>query len=639
LNNKTAGNHWIRKLVFAALIVEVAYVVLFNLALQLPLTQTLINQIRPEKFHITWENAWTWYPFRFHIRNATGNGQSRSQQWEFEVRSVSASIDALPLIFKRVWIDNVQVSDASYYQRPRLKPDRDYSELTAFYPPISGREVTDAVTTPKKRKRAWHVDIEDIRLDGQFAYWVHQFRGQARGSLEAELDVVSRGGLLSLSAPSIDLELDSHTISGAEMFQHGMISGELSLEPFVPRENRGIKMLPYVLLDAEIDIDINSLAFVNVFTRRSGTMKMDGAGKVGGRLHMGHAQVLDGTRLSVDAADLNVEFLSHMIKGDGTVLIEVGPDTGSQFVMNTRFNNMSMNHDGGGEPLFTGMGLKLDFKTANDLLQTTADADSIGDMSFRATKKPYELQLRIPAAHVADMSVFNYYFPPGSPFQFTSGTAGLTADILLEQDDAKGFMKLKADGMQAHIDEQQIQTDFSADFSLVDGAPAERLFDISGTEFRLDHVAVMGENDNFDQKDWATEIKLRQAEMIFTNPLVLKTEIDLSMTDSRPIIAMLGNSKDRPKWVKNMLIIEDVKGVAELDMSGNKVVIPNAFMDSDNIDFGAKGVFDEGLNDGVVYARYKKLDIVVKISEGKKNIDLIRARGKFDEYQLPGGIQ
>ena len=71
-------------------------------------------------------------------------------------------------------------------------------------------------------------------------------------------------------------------------------------------------------------------------------------------------------------------------------------------------------------------------------------------------------------------------------------------------------------------------------------------------------------------------------------------------------------------------------------MSGNKVVIPNAFMDSDNIDFGAKGVIDEGLNYGVIYARYKKLDIVVKISNGKRNVDLIRARGKFDEYQLPG---
>jgi len=639
VDNKASSKSWIKKLALAALIAEISYIVVLNLALQLPLTQSLINQIKPEKFHISWENAWTWFPFRFHIRNAAGNGQARSQQWEFEVKSVSASIDVLPLIFKRVWIGDVQVSDASYYQRPRLKPDKDYNELIGYYPPISGREVTDAVTTPKKKKKAWHVDIEDIRLDGQFDYWIHQFRGQAQGSLEADLDVVSRGGLFSLSVPAIDLEFEPHTISEVEMFRRGVISGEMSLAPFVPRENRGIKMLQYVLLDADIDIDMNSLAFINLFTGNFEAMQVDGTGRVDGHLRMEHGEVLDGTGLSVDADNLDVGFLSHTIIGNGEIGIEVSPDTGNQFDLDVRFNDMAMNHGGGGTPLFSGLGLRLNFKTAGDLFPTGSEVNGIEDLRFKTRGKPFELKLSIPAAYVTDMSVFNHYFPPGSPFLFTSGTADLTADILLKQDDADGYMRLKADSMQAQIDDQTIRTDFSADFSLVGGVPGDMLFDISGTELRFDDVRVIGENESFNQKDWATVITLKQAEMIFANPLLLKTEADLSMTDSRPIVAMLGNQKDRPKWVKNMLTIEGVKGEVELDMADNRILIPSAFVDSDNIDFGAKGIIDEGLNDGVIYARYKKLDFVVKISGGKKNIDLFRAKGKFDEYQLPDGIE
>ncbi|MGW8187879.1 MAG: hypothetical protein ACWGNK_11445, partial [Desulfobacterales bacterium] len=102
---------WLKRIISTVLIAELAYVFSFNLALQLPATQAWLNQLRPEKFHIEWESAWTWYPFRFHFRNASGNGQSRSQQWEFETKAVSASIDALPLFFKRVWIDHVRVSD------------------------------------------------------------------------------------------------------------------------------------------------------------------------------------------------------------------------------------------------------------------------------------------------------------------------------------------------------------------------------------------------------------------------------------------------------------------------------------------------------------------------------------------------
>jgi len=607
---------------------------LFNLALQLPLTQSLINQIRPEKFNISWENAWTLYPFRFYIRNASGNGQSRSQQWEFETESVSASIAVLPLFFKRVWINNVQVSDTRYYQRPRLKPDKDYTGILEFYPSISGREITNAVTTPKKKKRPWHVDIEDIRLDGQYYYWIHQFKGQARGTLEADLDVVSRGGLFSLTAPGIGLELGQHRINGAEIFRHGELSGELAFAPFVPKKNRGIKLLQYLLLDAEIDIQVNSLAFVNQLTRDFKDMTMGGTGQVNGHLRMERGQVLEGTGLSVEADNLNLEILSHMINGNGAVQIEVDPGSQSPLHMDVRFNDLVMRH-GGGAPLFTGLGLSLRYESSGDLLRAGPGNDGNEEMDALASKKTYELGLKIPTARVEDMSVFNYYLPPGSPFVFSRGTADLTADIQLKQDDAKGFIKLKADGMQAQIDEQSIRTDFSADISLVGGVPEDRLFDIRGTEFRFDDVRVKGENETFEQKNWATVIKFTQAELVFSNPLSLRMQADLSMTDSRPIVAMLGNQKDQPGWVKKMLTIEDVKGVVKLDMADNRILIPDAFIDSEKIDVGAKAFIKEGLNDGVIYARYKKLDIVVRYTDGKRNIDLIHARRKFDEYQPP----
>ena len=149
---------------------------------------------------------------------------------------------------------------------------------------------------------------------------------------------------------------------------------------------------------------------------------------------------------------------------------------------------------------------------------------------------------------------------------------------------------------------------------------------------------MVGENESFNQKNWAAILMLTQAEAILSDPVRLNAEANLSMTDSRPIVAMLGNQKNRPKWIKKMLTVEDISGNVELDFAGDRLAIPNAFMNSDNIEFGAKGIIDKGQQDGVIYARYKKLDIVVKISEGKKNIDLTRARGKFDEYQLPGAL-
>ena len=634
-----AKNPWLKRIVIAALIAEIAYVILFNFALRLPVTQTLINQIKPDKFYISWESAWTFYPFRFHIRNASGSGQSRSQQWEFKVQSVSASIDVLPLLFKRVWINRVRLSSANYYQRPRLKPDTDYSGLISFYPPISGREITDAVTTLKKKKRAWHVDIEDIRLDGQYRYWVHQFKGQAHGTLEADLDVVSRGGLFSLTVPDIELELGPHFIKESqELFRQGVISGELGFAPFVPRENKGSRILQYLLIDADTKVYVNSLAFIDLFTSNYRGLEINGTGLVDGHLRMEAGRVLDGTDLSINADNLNVSLYSHSISGNGSVLIEVSPETGNKLDLDVRFNDMVVAQDSGDTPLLVGQGLVLNGISANDLLRIEGAPGTAGQMDIKNKMKQVELRLKVPSARVADMSVFNHYIPPSAPLAFTSGSASLDADILLKQDDADGYLRLEGKDLEALVDDQSIRADLRADVSLDDGMLGDLFFDISGSELRLDNVKVVGENESFNQKNWAATLVLTQAEAILSDPVQLNAAANLSMTDSRPIVAMLGNQKNRPQWIKKMLIVEDVSGDVELNFAGDRWAIPNAFVISDNIEFGAKGTIDKGQQNGIIYARYKKLDIVVKISEGKKNIDLTRARGKFDEYQVPAAV-
>ena len=72
--------HWVWRVIRVVVIVEIAYLVLLNLALQTTATQTLINAIKPDKLHVSWERAWTWYPFRVHALGVSVNGQSRSQR-------------------------------------------------------------------------------------------------------------------------------------------------------------------------------------------------------------------------------------------------------------------------------------------------------------------------------------------------------------------------------------------------------------------------------------------------------------------------------------------------------------------------------------------------------------------------------
>lgn len=69
-----------------------------------------------------------------------------------------------------------------------------------------------------------------------------------------------------------------------------------------------------------------------------------------------------------------------------------------------------------------------------------------------------------------------------------------------------------------------------------------------------------------------------------------------------------------------------------MDMQKNQIIFPYAFAGSDKIDVGAKGVITREARDGVVFARYRKLKGLLKIHDGKRNFDVIKAQKKFDAY-------
>ena len=58
-------------------------------------------------------------------------------------------------------------------------------------------------------------------------------------------------------------------------------------------------------------------------------------------------------------------------------------------------------------------------------------------------------------------------------------------------------------------------------------------------------------------------------------------------------------------------------------------------MNSEKAEVGIKATFYEGEQEGMVYARYKKVDTLVKRFDGKRDVDIIRSRKKFEEYVLP----
>ena len=903
------------------ILLEIGYVLIINAALNIPLTQNLINNIKPDKFAISWSRAWSFIPFRVSVLDLSVNGQARSQQWQLDTPQGSASIAVLPLLFKRVKLSRIDALDVSYFQRPRPKQGKDYASVRAFFPPIAGRELetTPPILPPRKTGNGWNINLSDARVRGEHRIWLYQAQFKLQGTASADLSIQTRGGPLSIDNGMLELNAVSMLINrDKQVFQDGRINGSLTLDPIVVRENKGFKALKFVNLDVNIQTRAQSLRFLNLYLQAFHGMKLDGRGGIKGRLVSSQGKLLAPTDLNIDANSLDLRLLQYRTEGNGTIRIEVPTDmpetrfsisfsklntyykqevipmltgdglvisgSGSRSIMpagEDRFTPKSLSlligeigvpdlksyqrflpdkwaltlRGGQGQlqgslsvnqnrfdadlklssdeanigikdydfksglearaslnsenlkigkfdisgtyikidnaiigteqdpskPWFASisidqgsMDLNLDKHTRdqpeaqslldiikqkevkdllsgadnnlkisgrisdlrwlNALVDTPYDfaitgsgnidsnlvihsgwldvgthlnlepqrigvnimdyrAEGDGRVEFKVIKggsqpdisllvelndgifkrkeesqafienvhillqavsrnvtlkqnenlkkgvPDVDLNLKILSATVQNMNVYNQYLPPASPLRFTEGKADLSADIQLRADDAQGYVRLITRDLQAQVDEQAASGVLSAEIKLAGGSPQDMKFDINGSSIKLDKVRVSGETKSFGDDDWSANIRLSRGKTVWRKPIQLDMEAKIDMSDSIPLVSMMVNKKGKETWLSKALSVDDVSGSVEMRVAEQQIIIPYAYVRSEKIDVGVKAVLGREYNDGILFARYKKLHGIMKIRDGKRNIDILRARIKFDEYSPADVIQ
>ncbi len=627
----------ILKVIKIVVAIELGYLLLFNAALQIPYTQDLINMIRPHKFHIRWDNAWTWYPFRVHVRDASANGQSRSQQWQVDVVAVSGSISVLPLVLKRVYVRNVTVNGAEYRQRPRLKPDRDYSGILDHFPDIEGRDIVPADPNPLKKKRPWKVWISNARTDGDVRLWLFNVQGSLSGTATVDLTAQSRGGPFSLDATDIDLRLDPAFINGdTELFNGGSLQGSLGFAPFAPRDNRGLQMLTYLKLDTLLDLQVRKLAFINLFTSNLGNFRIRGVGRVNGRLRFDEGYMLAGTDVAVNAEDLKVSVKDMDILGQGDVRISTPQEADTPLTLAIGYDELAITREGDDRPFLRGDSLDLEYGGSNWVVpETDMDFQTfLNDETLRERRKDHTLAIRIEDATLLDMAILNDYLPAGSGLKFTGGSAQLNSDVDATPDDVQGGLTLRGSDVEMTAEGQALRGDLAVDLAITGGVPRQLRVELDGSRVTLDQVRVVGERQSFDDDTWATTVDFDRAEAVVVSPPLLSADARVTMSDTRPLVALFHNSGKTPEWVSNQLLLRDIDGQVSMELADNRLEIPDAKVLSDKAEVAAKAVFYETGRDGMIYARYRKLDVVLKMTGEKSNLDVFNAREKFDQYEL-----
>ncbi|KYJ86770.1 hypothetical protein [Sulfurovum riftiae] len=914
----------LKRIVLSLVFLELMYVLVLNLALNVGFTQTLINKIKPEKFQITWQKAWTPYPFKFFIEDAAAWGASSSQKWKVAVQTASASVSVLPLLRHRVKVYDIDAVNVDYFQRP-VKMDEKKAEKSAYFVPVkhfestsvSDKKPAEQKKKPKKEKKAWKIDLENIAATGNHSFWIYHAKGDLQGDVNVKrLSIETKSGPFSIEEGRLDVLMNQLQVGKEkEMLSQSKIAGSVTFDPIVFSENKGLKMLSFLSFDIDIRSQMGNLDVLDFYLQRFKTASLKGKGSVEGHINFQRGKLLPATDLQVSADSLSLAMMDYRVEGNGKIVLDVPsqePETlRAEVLFDSLHASVSNERNATAETeLFRGKGVMLEakgspqllpipskneiltylavdipavivediavfqryvpekwafklekgsgelqanvlldkthaslkvqlrskeatvglskqiFKTDLDLLvnfdattgrtfnasllgsylslkdsilvdeyskkkrvsqnwdtllridestfslplngennvsreglrsldrldvkkllstadgtlkvsgtvsqldwlnllmksslnlgftgQGQIDADlklkegflaegskigivpknlqvglldytfmgeglfhfivtkggrtpsvkfdlalhdarmkrkdekeamieqvkanlqgEIHGFDLKKEQKEIALHLQIPSAKIKNIAVYNSYIPKNSPFMLTSGTADMKTDIFLRSHSAKGYVKLITRGLTMKMDDQKISARLKMDLKISSGVPKDMAFNIAGSTIVLDQARVIGSTTNYRQPDWSAVVLLDKADVVWRKPVRLQSQTSLKIKDSRPVVAMMDNQREKHNWLSKLMTIENIHGKATINMANNVITIPDAYVKSDKIDIGAKGIISPMLRDGMFLLRYKKLKLLLKLKNGKKNIDIFHVQRTFDTYVVP----
>jgi len=494
------------RVVVVLAIVEVAYLAVVNVALNLPATQNYLNQLRPDRVVYHWDRAWSWFPFQLRATNLTINGQSWSQQWLMSAPSATASLEILPLFAKTVHFTGLEATDLVVRFRPRPSPDRDDAALRQYYPTIPGRDPNLAAEPVPSQTPGWKLVFDIARISGKNDVWLAATRLTLVGEVHGTITKQNQNGPLTISDGGADAALTSFTIADRQVTDEGSVKGTFDFTTFLPQEDRGLKVLAFLSLDADIDLPVESLDFLDVFLSEVSTMKLAGSGGVKGHIAYDKGDLAAGTDLAITADSLSVDLAPYAASGAGGVTITVGTATPDTLAADFRFKTLSAFHDPGHVTLFTGTDLDIAVARSNHILPG-ADTEKV----------PRRLAVTIPNVTVPDVSAYQEYLPDKWAVSVVGGSGSLNGRAEISASNVDFDLTLRSDNAEVKFPQNSFETGLEIGLKAKGEAGAKTArVDIAGTYLDLDDSLVKNAQGN--SAPWQTHLAVSEGEAEFALP-------------------------------------------------------------------------------------------------------------------------
>ncbi|MGI9432404.1 MAG: hypothetical protein ACR2PQ_09335 [Myxococcota bacterium] len=586
---------WVVRLLGLLVVVEVVWLVGANLLLNSAFAEQLINR-KPEKLTVRWESARTWYPARVHVRGLAYWQKTRTLEIDVHASEAAASFRFLPALTGRVVLDGVDAHDLA------VSIDRHEPQ---------GPE-------PPKREPGVQLAFTDIEVHGfeRFSFGDIAVAG-GEPALTGSFALQIRGPI-SLT----DAELDwkgAQITTGEEIIAESISLGFAGdVAPFHPKLDKGRKLLQKISGVIDIDGHSSDLRPLRLLLPDVAWIeRLSGAGNVALHAILDEGKLAPGTDIDVAATGLELWFLGFAAEGTGRVAAEVFENGDeSRGDVEVVFDEFAFSRQGQQAPLGRGSGLKL---TAGLTARgSEVDAEDI------------DIVLDIPDAEAPDVGFLASQLPPSLGIELLGGGATLSGHLEVHDAEAKGEFRIDGESLEGTFRDMEFAMDL-AFVTQISGRDLEAYeVELAGTEVRLFNGAFDGAETEVEDGWWMT-IAVPEGASRLAEPVTIDADLELSMRDTRAILAAFAEVK---RWIRHfdgILTVKDVAGSAGLAVDGSRVTVRDLSLTGDRLEVLAQLELFEEEDQGIFWGKLGILSLGLERTGTENDFKFTNSRKWYEE--------
>ncbi len=579
--------------------IEIGWLVLANLFLNTGLAPWAIN-FKPEKFSLHWDTAWSPYPARIHTTGMIANIHTWSMDVEVITDRANASIRLLPLLKKHLVVDGIRAGTVG---------------VTLVRELPEGERPVPTKTTPGLLIELRDMNIENVN---QFAFnqlKVSGGKSHATGSASFRIR-----GEVEVSGINASWQNAKIQLGEAELAESLTVDFSGGLDSFYPRKDKGLALL--AKLSGLINIKGFSGSLVPLmlfFPDVTWIERIDGEGEVDIRLDLKNGKLQPGSIIDIAATGLELDFLGFRATGSGRVDADVSEKSDVRVgEINLVFDQFGLRRKGDTEPLVTGEGLRLQAKASELGL-----VKGLGGL---------ELLLEIPDSEVPDISFLASRLPKAMGVSIDEGKAILNGRMQVSgsEKEVQGNFQLLGENLKGNFRNMDYEMDMQLNSRISGKQLDDFRVELKGTEFKLFNGIFDQETVEVEDLWWMT-VSVPDGYANLAEPLELAADVEMSMKDTRAIIAMFAEVKDWIRHFDGILTVKDVKGNARVSAAEQQLSVRRLELDGDRLEFMAELQLAEGQNNGIFWGKLGILSFGLERIGEETDWKMINGRKWYEE--------